>query len=246
MNSAALNKCEICDSTKEIRASGGNTSGSPRGLPLTEGSISKKVKRQTNTFAEELNEKLGGEVIYLTDDAESWVIIKKKFDMPPSREAFNSAWSSHPPSYHKLKVFGREVFENRWSQHWSSSHGEGYSYSGSRAIALCYKDKSIAGAEVVEELTSRCNDLVGRADRPCYNACLQNWYEPEHTIGLHADDEKQMDPSLPIFSLSWGGTRRFVLRPKDKDKHGGGGVRELFLDNGSLLVMGGTGASIGR
>jgi hypothetical protein len=41
-----------------------------------------------------------------------------------------------------------------------------------------------------------------------------NWYQPEHSIGLHSDDEPEMDLSLPILSLSWGGPRRFLLRPK--------------------------------
>ena len=89
------------------------------------------------------------------------------------------------------------------------------------------------------DLAAQCNDLVDiEGSRTPYNACLQNWYEPSHTIGLHADDEKQMDNRLPIFSLSWGGTRRFLLRPKFKPT--GEGVSEFFLTSGSLFVMGGT------
>ena len=40
---------------------------------------------------------------------------------------------------------------------------------------------------------------------------------------------------LPIFSVSWGGTRRFLFRDKPSDKV----VAELVLKDGDLLVMGG-------
>jgi alkylated DNA repair dioxygenase AlkB len=32
-----------------------------------------------------------------------------------------------------------------------------------------------------------------------FNACLQNFYEPGHKIGLHADDESALVHGLPIF-----------------------------------------------
>ena len=80
---------------------------------------------------------------------------------------------------------------------------------------------------------------------PIYNACLVNWYTPDHTIGLHSDDEPELDASWPIFSLSWGGPRRFLLRPKRKPSSGSGihkptkALHEFVLKDGDLLVMGG-------
>ena len=70
-----------------------------------------------------------------------------------------------------------------------------------------------------------------------YNAVLQNWYEPDDTIGKHADDESSNRPDMPIWSLSWGGTRRFLFRAKRSPSHN---VTELYLEDGDLLVMGGT------
>ena len=83
------------------------------------------------------------------------------------------------------------------------------------------------------------------------------------TIGLHADDERSLYQDYPILSLSWGGTRRFLFRRKqppppskqkeDHNKKGGNAttkhgkrenneeaVVELWLEDGDLLVMGGT------
>ena len=88
-----------------------------------------------------------------------------------------------------------------------------------------------------------------------YNGCLQNWYLPEHCIGLHADDEKCMRADVPIISLSWGGPRRFLFRVKpgylptssDPPKKSitpsmtaKEAKTELILRDGDLLVMGGT------
>lgn len=83
-----------------------------------------------------------------------------------------------------------------------------------------------------------------------YNGCLQNWYTQDDTIGLHADDEKSMRTQYPIFSLSWGGPRRFLFRPKVTKKKSSNntskkqqpalGVVDLLIEDGDLLLMGGT------
>jgi alkylated DNA repair dioxygenase AlkB len=77
-------------------------------------------------------------------------------------------------------------------------------------------------------------------DTPQYNCCLVNWYQPEHSIGLHADDEKQMDNAYPIWSLSWGGPRRFLLRPKPATKDAVETCcKDMLLNSGDLIAMGG-------
>jgi hypothetical protein len=64
-----------------------------------------------------------------------------------------------------------------------------------------------------------------------------NWYLPEHNIGLHSDDEISMNNTVPIISLSWGGPRRFILRPKNANA--GHKVKEFSLHDGDLFIMGG-------
>jgi alkylated DNA repair dioxygenase AlkB len=64
---------------------------------------------------------------------------------------------------------------------------------------------------------------------------------PEHTIAAHADDEGSMKHQSPIFSLSWGGPRRFVVRPKLKYKSNGNYRNaDITLHSGDLLIMGGS------
>merc|ERR1712178_439214 len=129
---------------------------------------------------------------------------------------------------HQLNLYGKLCYETRFSQSW----GVSYKYSGSTN-----KARPLSESPFVQKLIHECNLLA--AERGPYNGCLQNWYEPRHAISLHSDDERTMRPGSPIFSLSWGGSRRFVLRSK-------GGTSslhekvEIMLEDGDLLVMGGS------
>eukprot|EP00977_Amphora_coffeiformis_P000624 scaffold140_cov163-Amphora_coffeaeformis.AAC.5 len=173
------------------------------------------------------------DTIYLTDDHASWILLVKQWFPCPDETTFEQEWNVHPPKRHLLKLFGRTVSEKRWSQSW----GVSYAYSGATNPA-----RAIPPASRLALLLETVNQWVvtakedQEASRP-YNACLQNWYEPDDTIGRHADDEREMRPGMPIFSLSWGGTRRFVLRAKHNPTQE---KTELFLQDGDLLVMGGT------
>jgi len=97
--------------------------------------------------------------------------------------------------------------------------------------------------------SSSSNNSSSESYKEPYNGCLQNWYLPEHSIGLHADDQRAMKPVIPIFSLSWGGPRRFLFRAKSAYLSGTAQPSpitataakvELLLRDGDLLVMGGT------
>jgi alkylated DNA repair dioxygenase AlkB len=191
-------------------------------------SAKKKARQNTNVdpFAEELGSQLNSTPVYLTND--SWYILAKGW-MPSTPAAFQEEWSLHPEKRHPLKLFGRIVYEKRWSQSW----GVSYSYSGATNVA-----RPLHESNMVQLLLQKANELTtslrGDDEEP-YNGCLQNWYEPDDTIGLHADDERAMRQHYPIFSLSWGGTRRFLFRNK-ASKH----KTELWLEDGDLLVMGGS------
>lgn len=179
--------------------------------------------------AEELGSKLDSEPMYLTES--SWCILAKAWMKPSSPKQFQEEWNLHPTNRHALKLFGRTVHEKRWSQSW----GVSYSYSGATNVA-----RPLHESDMIQLLLKRANELTGtlqteNGDKEPYNGCLQNWYEPDDTIGLHADDEKAMRQEYPIFSLSWGGTRRFLLRERQTKKK-----TELWLEDGDLLVMGGT------
>ena len=199
--------------------------------PPLEGPISAEALRQ-RLLAASPSDNAECHIIYLNADQSSWLLHYPGWYPCPNQKVFEEEWNLHPPERHLLKVYGRVVAEKRWSQSWGFS----YAYSGATNPG-----RAIPPQSRVAHLLATINDWmkdegVGeKKDRRPYNACLQNWYEVEDTIGRHADDERDMRHGWPIFSLSWGGPRRFVLRKKSQTTS----KTDVFLHDGDLLVMGG-------
>ncbi|KAL3943616.1 MAG: hypothetical protein SGBAC_002325 [Bacillariaceae sp.] len=192
-------------------------------------------------------------------------ITDKLCSTPPVQD-FQAEWNLHPVMRKQLKIFGRQVSEKRWSQAW----GKPLSYSG----MIDQNDRPLDQSPNLPFLVQQVNNIMkcatvdgeerkdhtdkkGQVNSGLsfyeYNACLQNWYLPEDSIGLHSDDESYLYSNYPIFSISWGGTRRFLLRPKQlqnttsSTSNGSNKNRtttalepvEVWLEDGDLLIMGG-------
>jgi alkylated DNA repair dioxygenase AlkB len=69
-----------------------------------------------------------------------------------------------------------------------------------------------------------------------YNSCLLNLYHSgEEGMAWHSDGEKDLKKNGAIASMSFGAERKFAFKHKEtKEKI------DIFLENGSLLVMKGT------
>lgn len=226
--------------------------------------------------AEQLASRLNVKPIYLTEDKTSWYILVKKWIPSPSKEIFDLEWEKHPTELRPLNLFGKTVYENRYSQ----AFGVTYAYSGSKNTARPIEDGSTIHT-MMEKINGLIMDMkyddkkprsensndhrdddddddavpTARVKVPSffpYNGCLQNWYTPEQTIGYHSDDTKSLINGYPILSISWGGSRRFILRRKKNKGRGGDGNSsttaatsthdknvELIINDGDLLVMGG-------
>eukprot|EP00929_Paragymnodinium_shiwhaense_P104572 TRINITY_DN69139_c0_g1_i1.p1 TRINITY_DN69139_c0_g1~~TRINITY_DN69139_c0_g1_i1.p1 ORF type:complete len:281 (-),score=83.22 TRINITY_DN69139_c0_g1_i1:240-1082(-) len=208
--------------------------GPPEAAPEPEAKRRRPEAPLKNKALEDLrgrfDEKLQSEVVLLTEDEASWVLVVRAWKPVPNAAAFQAEWDKHPATKKTLKIFGKPCEENRFSQMW----GGHYKYSG-----LVSEGHKIEPNTFVGLLVEEANKLWPGFT---YNACLQNWYEPEHTIGLHSDDERAMRQGAPIFSLSWGGPRRFVLKGKPflkeqkiphVEKH------EILMHDGDLVIMGG-------
>lgn len=205
-------------------------------------------------------------ILPLTQTQSSWVVHVPKFCPPPSPKNFREFWKHHPTKRHSLLLFGKAVQENRYSQMYSvvsaqaSTNGlSHYKYSGTTRPCLpC--DPEQRDEKFIMDLCSAADQFIPRIkdtngttlaparipangqqenEEEIYNCCLVNWYTPDHTIGLHSDDEPEMDTSWPILSLSWGGPRRFLLRPKSPAIQSVQAVHEFWLKDGDLFIMGG-------
>jgi len=70
-----------------------------------------------------------------------------------------------------------------------------------------------------------------------FNHLLANLYrDGRDSMGMHADDERELGPAPVVATLSLGVTRRFVIAPRRTKT---GDRRHLPLASGSLLIMGG-------
>lgn len=88
-------------------------------------------------------------------------------------------------------------------------------------------------ADTVAKLQQRVN-----GGKSVWVGSLLNFYDADqsHYVGLHSDDDSALVAGTPIFSLSWGQSRRFRLAPREK---GQGRTVMLHLAHGDLVVMGG-------
>lgn len=123
----------------------------------------------------------------------------------------------------EIKLFGKTYAIPR-KQIYFADEGMNYSYSG-KSLNIAPWDKEIDGIR---------NKIMSQFDHPI-NACLANLYRDGiDSNGWHADDEKELGKNPVICSVSLGAMRKFQL------KHKNNGERiQLFLEHGSLLIMGG-------
>ncbi|MGZ5199338.1 MAG: alpha-ketoglutarate-dependent dioxygenase AlkB family protein [Telluria sp.] len=105
-------------------------------------------------------------------------------------------------------------------------HGDAaYTYSGLRLAPLPFTP-----------LLSTIRAAVEHATQRRFNSVLLNYYRDERdSMGMHADNEPELGPEPAIASVSFGATRRFVLRHRRS-----GQTLKLDLSDGSLLLMAGT------
>ena len=180
--------------------------------------------------ATELHARLGGTLHTLS--TASWALHVSRW-RPSTPARFDAEWESHPVERREVVVFNRRCYENRYSRAFGD---RSYAYAGQVAQASPIEAETPCG-----EFLKECNAALD-AD---LNSCLQNWYDPDHWLGDHRDDERALVPRAPVASVSWGAARRFTLKPRKKmpaslEADAADAVAlELYLGDGDLLVMGG-------
>lgn len=167
------------------------------------------------------------EIIYLNEDKSSWVILIKDY-LKNIEIDFDSLWDLHPADYNTIRIFDKEIKLPRYT----NNYGIDYRFSG--AI-----HKASPTPKEINEIIQNLQNIVVNDNNSLLNGCLVNWYaDGNHYIGLHSDSEKDIYTNSPILTLSLGATRTFKLIPKKftQTQH----RKELKVNNGDLLIMGGT------
>ncbi|MGB0733393.1 MAG: alpha-ketoglutarate-dependent dioxygenase AlkB family protein [Pontibacterium sp.] len=121
-----------------------------------------------------------------------------------------------------IRIYGRQCLIPRLQQY-QAEQGFDYCYSGLTLAAMPFHP-------AVDKLRKR---LRAHTDAK-FNAVLLNYYrDGRDNMGWHSDDEASLGTNPVIASVSFGESRRFILR--DKNNHSN--KFEIALGHGSLLLM---------
>jgi len=104
--------------------------------------------------------------------------------------------------------------------------------------AYRYSGQTMSALQWTSDLLELKNSVEEKLQLPSghFNGVLCNLYrDGKDSMGFHSDDEKSLGDNPAIASLSFGATRKFLLRHKTQR----GLKAEFMLSNGSLLFMGG-------
>lgn len=118
-------------------------------------------------------------------------------------------------------IFGKLIVTKR-KVAWFGEKAFEYTYSNRSKYAKPWTPELL-------ELKKKCEEISGEM----YNSCLLNLYhDGSEGMAYHSDGEKDLKKHGAIASLTFGAERKFLFKHKQtKEKI------EIFLENGSLLVM---------
>jgi alkylated DNA repair dioxygenase AlkB len=136
-------------------------------------------------------------------------------------DLFKNLLSSLPWESDQIIMFGKLVTTSR-KVVWVADPECLYTYSGIQKIPQDWTNELLQIKHKLEQVTGHT-----------YNSCLLNLYHNGNEgMGWHSDNEKELDSTTPIASVSLGARRKFAFRHK-QDKT----TTSVFLENGSLLMM---------
>lgn len=153
------------------------------------------------------------------DKSSTWLIYISNFS-PSNETSFSEIWNTRPREPQYIMLYGNKIKVPRNTR----AYGLDYAFSGQVSLADPW----------TPQLQQMINSIKEIDKSTEYNSGLINWYQPEHYIGQHADDESNCVKNSNIASVSWGCTRRFRLTSKTHHSI------TLDLKDGDLVIMGGT------
>lgn len=126
---------------------------------------------------------------------------------------------------HYIKIFGKTHPQPRLTALYAEND-DSYTYSG---LSL----KPLKFHPVLKELQEK----LAEVSETEFTHCLANLYrDGSDSMGLHADDEKELGKNPVIASISLGASRKFRLKHRNLKEE----RMDLILEHGSLLLMQGT------
>ncbi|RNA61750.1 alpha-ketoglutarate-dependent dioxygenase AlkB [Chryseobacterium nematophagum] len=148
----------------------------------------------------------------------------KVFTKEQSDFFYDYLFNHIPWEYDEAMIFGKLILTKR-KVAWFGEKPFEYTYSKRSKYAKPWTSELL-------ELKQKCEEVSGET----YNSCLLNLYhDGSEGMAYHSDGEKDLKKHGAISSLTFGAERKFLFKHKQtKEKV------EIFLENGSVLVMKGT------
>jgi alkylated DNA repair dioxygenase AlkB len=162
-------------------------------------------------------------MFHLSD--KSWIRVTRNA-IPITPELVAALWAEKPATQDTLKIYGKEIPMPRFQKLYGTHT---YRFSGN----------TLANEEEMPELVKMCMKYAQEhAPDFDYNGALVNFYcDKNHSIGFHADDERDLVKDAPIYSFSFGGVRTFQVKAMVDE------VNVTFIEfpthDNSVIVMGG-------
>lgn len=144
---------------------------------------------------------------------------------PQAYKFFNILLKELSWEQHYIKLFGKTHPQPRLSALYAEND-DSYTYSGLTLQPLKFHP-------VLKELQEK----LAEVSEIKFTHCLANLYrDGKDSMGLHADDEKELGNNPVIASISLGANRKFRLKHQENKTE----KLDLTLEHGSLLLMQGT------
>ena len=180
-------------------------------------------------FGTEQNQKQHQIITLASDESQpcgELIIYHNFFSQSESDRFFADLLNNTSWRQNKIKIFGKEVNLPRLTA-WYGEEGKSYTYSGITMNPDPWTQNLLSIKKRIEEKIN-IN----------FNSVLANLYRNgQDYVSWHSDDEKELGKNPTIASVSFGATRRFLLRHKsNKDLE----TVDLSLGHGSLLIMKGS------
>lgn len=145
----------------------------------------------------------------------------KVFNEHECRRFYDYLLNQIPWENDEAVIFGKLILTKR-KVAWFGEKEFEYTYSKRTKYARFWTPELL-------ELKQKCEEVSGET----YNSCLLNLYhEGSEGMAYHSDGEKDLKKNGAIASVSFGTERKFLFKHKTTQEK-----VEIFLENGSLLVM---------
>ncbi len=161
---------------------------------------------------------------FLLPDADV-ILFSEFFSLAESDQLFATLLADTQWGQGRIKVYGKSYPEPRLTA-WHGDEGKQYSYSGLTLHPLPWTETLLA-------IKARVDEAAGVR----FNSVLLNLYrDGRDSNGWHQDNEPELGRNPVIASVSFGATRRFQMRHKQRADLP---RLDIDLEHGSLLLMAG-------